>query len=259
MLPGLWPTSVPDIISTVLWIFAGIVQFVALAIMARRKFFREFPAFFSYLVVHVIEDLVAFYVERHFGRASRIYFDQYWIAQAILIALRFGVIYEIFSLVFQPYEGLRQLAAVLFRWAGLALLLMAIFTAVAGPGNEPYWAFDGSIIVERSIDLVQCGLLIFLYLFSSYFGLTWRHQVYGIALGFGLIASIELVASAVGTEFSSLTNFIVNFLPRAAYDSAATIWIVYLLSSEPSRPRVAALPQHDLEKWNLELLQLLRR
>jgi hypothetical protein len=253
------PTSVNNAVSTALWVLAGIGQFAAMVIMVRRKFFREFPAFFCYLIFHVIGDLVGFFVIHQYGRDSWQYYYQYWAAQAIFIALRFGVIYEIFSHVLQPYEGLWHLALVLFRWAGVVLVLAAAVTGAVGPSHEPDWAINGAVIVERSIDVVQCGLLIFLFVFSSYFGLTWRHHVFGIALGLGVVASMEFLAAALGTQFNSLTYVIINLLPRAAYDSAAMIWILYLRSPEPSRKQVGVMPQNEIERWNLELLQLLRR
>ena len=201
-----WPTSVHDTVSTALWIFAGI---------------SEFPAFFCYLIFHVIEDLIAFVLIRHYGRESWQYYYQYWAAQTIFIALRFGVIYEIFSHVLQPYEGLWHLALVLFRWAGVVLVLAAAVTGAVGPSHEPDWAINGAVIVERSIDVVQCGLLTFLFVFSSYFGLTWRHHVFGIALGLGVVASMETVVCGV---LGSMSFTKVNINPLARSAGSVSFW-----------------------------------
>jgi len=139
------------------------------------------------------------------------------------------------------------------------LLLAAIIAAVAGPSHEPDFALKGAVVLERSLDVVQCGLLVLLFLFASYFALTWRNYVFGIALGFGVIASVELLAAALATQFRSFSDMILNSLPRIAYAAATIIWVVYLAGSEPPRPNLTGLPQHDLEKWNQELLELLHR
>ena len=251
--------SVPIPISYLIWAVAGVGTLLALGLVFRNRLLRQFPFFSSYLAFHVIEQIVAFLVYRHFGRASWPYLYEYWVAQAIGIGLRFGIIWEIFSQVFRPYEGLRHAGTVGFRWAAVLLLVAAIVAAVAGPSHEPDFALKGAVVLERSLDVVQCGLLVLLFLFASYFALTWRNYVFGIALGFGVIASVELLAAALATQFRSFSDMILNSLPRIAYAGATIIWVAYLVSSEPPRPNLTALPQHDLEKWNQELLQLLQR
>jgi hypothetical protein len=106
---------------------------------------------------------------------------------------------------------------------------------------------------------VQSGLLVLLFLFASYFGLTWRNYVFGIALGFGLIATVELLASALAAQSTSFAWAVFDLVPRVAYVLGSIIWVAYLLSPEPARAELKTLPQHDLEKWNRELLQLLQR
>lgn len=251
---------VPLYVSNLIWLLGPAGNLVVVAAMLRRKLVQKFPFFFSYLAFHLLEAIVTFLVYRHFGRMSWAYVYEYWAVQAAGLLLRFGVIYEIFSHVLRRYEGLRRGAAVVFRCTAVLLVLAAVAIAVLGPSNEPGFAISGALVIQRSIDVVQCGLLILLFLFASYFALTWRNYVFGIALGFGLMASVELLAAALATQSpESLSVFIMNSLPRVAFDLAGVIWIIYLALPEPSRVELKALPQHDLEKWNQELLELLQR
>lgn len=251
---------VPIFISNFIWLLGAAGNLVVLALMFRRRMVREFPFFFSYLAFHVIEALVTMLIYMHFGRRSWEYLYAYWMVQAIGLSLRFGVIYEIFSHVLRPYEGLRRGGVLVFRWVVILLAVAAIGVAVVGPSNQPSFAVTGAVVAERSIDVMQCGMLVLLFLFASYFALTWRNYVFGIALGFGVIASMELLAAAVASQSSdSISGFILNSLPRIAFDFAGIIWIMYLASPEPSGGELKALPQHDLEKWNQELLELLQR
>ena len=251
--------SVPVSISYLIWGAGGLGNAFALGLMFRRRLLREFPFFFSYLMFHIVEGAVSVIFYHHFGRYSWAYLYEWWAAQAIGIALRFAIIWEIFSHMFRPYEGLRHVGAVGFRWAAVLLLLAGIVAAVAGPSHEPDFALKGAVVLERSLDVVQCGLLMVLFLFASYFALTWRSYVFGIALGFGVIASVELLAAALATQFRPFSDMILNSLPRIAYAVATIIWVIYLAGSEPARPNLTGLPQHDLEKWNQELLELLHR
>ena len=59
------------------------------------------------------------------------------------------------------------------------------------PGSRPYrtrpvWT---SIyrLVQRTLRILQCGQLVFLFLFSNYFRLSWRNRAFGIALGLGIL------------------------------------------------------------------------
>ena len=249
----------PTSISYALWIAGWAGTIGALGLMISRRLARQFPFFFTYLAFHVVESSIALAIYHYFGRRSYPYLYEFWTAQGLGLALRFAVIYEIFSHVFRPYEGLRRAGAAVFKWSAVALAAVALLAAIAGPSNEPTFAVTGALVIGRSIDVVQCGLLVMLFLFASYFALSWRNYVFGIALGFGVIASMELLAAALGTEFGSVSDLLLATLPRVAYAMGTIIWAVYLLSPEPSRMEIKALPQHELEKWNQELLELLHR
>lgn len=251
--------AVPTYISYLTWVVGGVGNLLALGLILRRRLHREFLVFFSYLLFHTIDTLVALLIYRYFGRHSSLYFYEYWVAQAIGFGLRFAVIYEIFCHLLKSYEGLRRASTLVFRWVGLALLAVALWVAIAGPSNEPMWAITGAVVAERSINVVQCGLLVLLFLFAAYFALNWRNYVFGIALGFGVIATIELLASALATQSTLFASGMFDLLPRVSYDLAVIIWTAYLLSPEPSRAELKALPQHELERWNRELLELLQR
>ena len=260
MLPQQRPAmSVPVSISYFIWAGAGLGTLVTLGLLAHKRLLRHFPFFSSYLAFHAIEQIVAVAVFYVCGRGSWAYVYEYWTAQAIGVGLRFAIIWEIFSHVFRPYEGLRHAGTMVFRWSAVLLLVAAILAAVAGPAYEPDFALKGAVVLERSMDVVQCGLLVLLFLFASYFALSWRNYVFGIALGFGVMASLELLAAVLATQFHSLSDIILNSLPRIGYVVATIIWIAYLTRPEPPRPNLTGLPQHDLEKWNQELLELLHR
>lgn len=250
---------IPTSISYAIWIAGWAGTVVALGLVYSRRLVRQFPVFFSYLAFHIVESSIALLVYHYFGRRSWPYLYEWWTAQALGLALRFAVIYEIFSHVFRPYEGLRRAGAAGFKWAAAVLVAVALIAAVAGPSNEPTFAVTGALVIGRSIDVVQCGLLVLLFLFASYFALTWRNYVFGIALGFGVIASMELLAAVLGTQFGSVSDVILAILPRVAYGIGTLIWVAYLLAPEPPRADIEALPQHELEKWNQELLELLHR
>src|SRR5512132_1894613 len=97
-----------------LWIAPALVfAFLAMA-MHRRGLRERYPFFFSYAVFQVVSFVVQFAVYHYWPKS---YFYEYWTAAALSIGISFAVIYEVFAEVFRPFEGLRDLGRVLFRWA----------------------------------------------------------------------------------------------------------------------------------------------
>jgi len=83
----------------------------------------------------------------------------------------------------------------------------------------------GLKLLDRTVSLVQCGLVLILFVFSTYFGLSWRNYAFGSGLGLGIFASVQLglvtLMAHVGMLESVALFDIVGFV---AYDSCVLIW-----------------------------------
>src|ERR1700676_772523 len=66
-------------------------------------------------------------------------------------------------------------------------------------------SFDHSPLVhavttlQRSVRIVQFGLILFLLLFSRFLGVSRKQVSFGISLGFGLFAGVELMLMALNS------------------------------------------------------------
>src|SRR5262249_46942235 len=114
-----------------LWIAHPILQSCVAAAMFSRKLHRKFPVFFLYLLAQIVIFTILFptYASGSYER----FFYAYWVSAVVSLALGFKVIHEIFLDVFQPYHTLKDLGSVLFKWAGLVMLLVAGVVAAASP------------------------------------------------------------------------------------------------------------------------------
>ena len=111
---------------------------------------------------------------------------------------------EIFKDAFRPYEALRDLSVILFRWSALVVLLVGVMWAINGNHKSDNGAIvDAILLAERSVRLMQCGLVFFLLLFSEYLGISRRSPLFGISLGFGLFAAVNML---VATGYDSPWN-----------------------------------------------------
>jgi len=54
------------------------------------------------------------------------------------VVLGFKVIHEVFLDVFRPYHTLRDLGSVLFKWAGLVMLMVACVVAASTPSGSDF-------------------------------------------------------------------------------------------------------------------------
>src|SRR5713226_5650467 len=214
-----------------LWMAHPALQLSVAAVMFRRKLHREFPVFFAYIVFQILIFSFLFPIYRLGNPAY--YFYSYWVCAGISLALGFKVIHEIFQDIFRPHHTLKDLGSVLFKWAALVMLLVAGVVLAASPSaNEPL--VRAVLTVQRCVRVIQCGLVLFLLFFSKYLGVSWRQRSFGIALGFGGFASIELGASALYYcgKISQTTLSLANMV---AYNCAILIWLGYGLAKAPSK------------------------
>jgi hypothetical protein len=231
-----------------LW-FLPVPVFVCLAVaMLRRKLHTRWPLFFAYAIFQVADFAIGFYF---YHRSQTQYFYSYWTTTVISVGLGFGVIYEVFTEVFRPFVGLRDLGKTLFRWATLVMILAVIVIAAATGPTPRHPIFVAVLTFGRSIRIMQCGLVLLMILCSSYLGLHWRNRIFGISLGFGLIAATDLVVVTLWTTYNPQATWTLSLIKMAAYNFAALLWTAYMLLPEPARKAASQMVRAD--QWNFAL------
>jgi hypothetical protein len=235
----------------VLWCAHPVLQLGVAGVMVRRKLYRRFPVFFRYVLCQVAIFAALFPV--YLSGSYKPFFYGYWISAAISLVLGFLVIQEIFLDVFQPYHTLKDLGAVLFKWAGLVMLLAAGVVAAASPATSQGPLVEAVSTVQRCVRVIQCGLVLFLLVFSRYLGVSWRQRSFGIALGFGGFASAELFAVALNAShyLSETSTGIINM---CAYNLAILTWAGYMWANDSTREPVTMLLKS--QRWDQSLADL---
>src|SRR5579863_656039 len=162
----------------VLEFIAPTLQLGVLIAMCRRGLHRDYPFFFYYSILQIVSvPLLA--AIRLFSYTA--YYYGYYVVLGLSILISFAVLQEIFKDAFRPYEALRDLSAILFRWSALVALLVGVMWAInATHKSENGGIIDAILLGERSVRLMQCGLVFFLLLFSEYLGISRRSLVFGI-------------------------------------------------------------------------------
>jgi hypothetical protein len=235
-----------------LWCAQPILQSVVAVILWRRKLHKQFPVFFLFLLAQVANFAVT--LPLWLVGDFKTYFVFFWLGEAVNAVLGFKVIHEIFLDVFRPYHTLKDLGTLLFKWAGVVMLLVSVVVAFSN-------SFDQNPLVhalttlQRSVRIVQLGLILFLLLFSSFLGVSRKQVSFGISLGFGLFAGVELMLYALNSGGFVKLNHL-NLINMSTYNLAIFVWLGYSLSRKTVR--LAAVNHLQTQRWEQGLADLQR-
>jgi hypothetical protein len=234
----------------VLWIAHPILQTAIAIAMFRFGRHRQFRYFFAYIIAQIVTFAVVFPTYRY-NLAAWPYLS--WLSTAVSVALGFKVIHEAFLDAFRPFHTLRDLGTVLFKWAGLVMLLVAGVVSVSTNSSDTAPWVQAILTAQRCVRIIQVGMVLFLIFFARYLGVSRRQYSFGIALGFGCFAMVELslVASWVGDHLNNLSMGLVNM---AAYNCALLVWLTYTLAESPVREAPANLLRP--QRWEQSLTDI---
>ena len=242
-----------------LWIIGLLLKATLLIVLTVRKVWRRFPIFTAYASSNFVFG-VALYILHAISPSNIAYFYLYWVSQAIGLVLGLGVIYEIFAHLFRPYPALRKLALLMFRVAVLVLVALGCIAAYFQPHAVTEKISAAFLAGEIGTRILQVGLLVFLFIFASVFGLYWRQYAFGIALGLGLYAIVQLVSVAARSQFGRETaSHTFAVVGMVAFNSSLLIWLGYLLAPELAASRSELPRKAMLEQWNQALVELIQR
>jgi hypothetical protein len=223
--------------------------------MLRRKLHREFPVFFALVVAECIDSWVAMPIK---AISYKAFFIEYYAVATVTSLLGFALLREIFLHIFRPYDALRNFGKMLFRWSAAVLILIASVMTISSAPFTSAPVVNFILTLDRSVRLMQCGLVIFLYLFARQLGLTERHRVFGVSVGFGVFASVHLMTVTLTALFPAVTSSHAMYLLNVPYQLAwlvtVAIWTIYMYRPEPERRRATVLELP--ESWNYKLAEI---
>jgi hypothetical protein len=106
------------------------------------------------------------------------------------------------------------------------------------------------LTAQRCVRIIQVGMVLFLLFFARYLGVSRKQHSFGIALGFGSFAVVELalLASWAGDHMG---NVALNLINMSAYNAALLIWLGYTLAKSPAREAASSLLRP--QRWEQSL------
>lgn len=237
-----------------LWIGGIALQILLTAVLLAKRTWRNYPFFAAYIFFNLFETAATISVYR----VHAAYFYSFWICEAIGIVLGLAVVREIFTNIFSPHAALRKLATLIFRVAVVALILLACGAIYERSGNARSIA-NGIILATEATRIIELGLIMFLFLSSSAFGLHWRQNEFGIALGLGTCAAVELVNVTLMPHLSPAAAQVLSLVRSLSFNCSLLIWLGYLLVPERATSSGEIPKQAQLEQWNQAVMELINR
>jgi len=230
-----------------LWLMSPIMLGAVAVRMAREGARREFPMFFNYCVYYA-GTITGLLLVQYFGKYVH-YFYAYWATNAVGALFGIAVIYEVFTSAFRSLHGLRHLGALAFKW----IAVLCIFGAVLlGLSNQPVHGrvlLSSVLNIERTVRFMQIGLLLMLFTASKQIGMSTRSRAFGIALGFGVNASVTMFISMLAEK--SLTHvFLLSVLNSLVYVLSMSIWATYFFLPALKESPVILPVTSPLVRWN---------
>jgi hypothetical protein len=214
------------------WFAGPLLQITLAVFMVRRGFHKLFPRFFTYILFQTLKSTGLFIAFRYFS--SEIYFDAYWTGNTTSVLLTVAVMDEILRNLFKEYGGVQIVGTTIFRWSCGLLLVLAILSALSNRDGAADTAVAAVFGLERGVRVMQVGLFLLLMLLSRALKNCWRQPVFGIALGFGAFASVELILVSFVLSHGNIHGAKISLIKSMAYNLVTLVWAGYL-SQHPER------------------------
>lgn len=230
----------------------GLLAILAVVLVVQGVW-RRYPLFTAYILMDLLQSLILYGLQNH----KLAYIYTYWPFELTTMFLGLGVVYEIFRNLLASYSSLNRIATMLFQISLVSLVLTGCIVMYSQPpmsGNRFMAAF---VVIEQGIRIIEVGLLVALFLFSSAFGLHWKQHVFGIGLGLALFTAVALAGAAFTARISPHMMPWIILARQTSFGVSLLVWFVYLLA--PEQVTIAGeVPQRgQLEEWNRAVKELI--
>jgi hypothetical protein len=245
-----------------LWVAPNLFLLALAFLIWKRGISREIPVFLSFAILSATGDLSAFLADIIPSVSAENYWRILWAGLLIESLLKFLVLGEVFSRVFNSYPSISRLGRLAVGGFGAALVLIAGLIAGFAQGDSTMRLISGAHLLEQTVFVIESGLIVFLFLFAAYFHLSWDRLSFGILLGLGISACEHLATWAIiaNASPSAQARTLFAFLNMGTYHFCVLIWFYYLLVPQKVVAKsTVLLPENNLAVWNRELERLLQQ
>lgn len=236
--------------------YAPLVLLAALLVqIVRLKANKLFPWFFAYVCFAVIAGAARFLMRNH----AHSYLVIYWTTEAGYNALHLLAIYEVYRTVFRGLARIWWFHLIFPCTLIVAISLLAVHIKYT-PLQTSNRLFAVIITSDLGVQLLQALVFVVLVACVALLQLRWRQYAFGITAGFGLYATVALIAITKISVFVTSSTIVWGWILVAAYTGAVLTWLWFF--RKPQKPESLGVSEESIlrAKHELELyLDLIRR
>lgn len=245
-----------------LWVAPSILVLVLVCRLWQKSLQRQHALFIAFAVASAVEQLTLYCCDVIPSVTARTWWEVFWVGLLVEGILKFALVGEIFAQAFDAYRSIARLGTRLIRTVGVTLVLAAAIAAGFAPRDSLFGIVSGAHLLQQAIYLIECGLLLFIFVFSAYFSVQLSRSVFGIAVGLAVSGCVHLATWAIIANggLSDERRVLLDFVNMATYHVCVLVWFYYLLvPAKVAAKSAVSVPEHTLEVWNQELERLLQQ
>jgi hypothetical protein len=222
-----------------------------------KKQWADFWALGSFLAVRLGSSLTGGFLiasAHHLTKAQRVvafhrYFYDYWASYALESILSLMIIYGVFRLAMAPLKGLQNLGMLVFRWAAVISVAVAIGSAFTPGAATQDYLLRAIEQMQRTQSILTLCLLVFVCFAIRPMGLSYSSRIFGVSLGLGFLSTNNLVQAAWFSNKSGIhtVNDVIN---GAVICATMAIWTSYFALPEPKRRLIVLPTTSPFLRWN---------
>jgi cation transport ATPase len=221
-------------------------------VLLYRKQHKEFPLFFSYVIVTILVGVIRLAAQ---AAPTIVYRYTYWISDLVSVAFAFLATYELF--IKRLFPGFYKVRFFRYLFPAVASVITLIVVCVALYGNHNRVL----LLTARIYEFLRAATLFFFVALMTMLGRRWEKKEFGIAFGFGLDVAFSLASIALASQsLGSIANWVhtgnrnallLNTLPVVAYDIACIVWLYCFWTTRETStaPPISPEALAEAKKW----------
>ena len=249
------PAPTYSLTQKLIWFTNPPILFLCAFFLYRRTDFRSFLGFFCYLLFVAATTIATYFVYGHWGYSSYPSFYVGWITNIVSIGISFYVLYEVVRNVLT--SGTLKLSRSNIVLLTSTLLMLAALISLTFQAKNDVLLSKILFISENLARFEQIGLLITLAILTLFFGFYWGDLAFGVAVGFGFYAFMQLVGIYGRGRLGPMANHAYNLTSAWSYQIASLIWLFYIWKKP--KPPLKALPSDKVSEYTEAIERLIKK
>jgi hypothetical protein len=225
------------------WALSTLVELVLLYFLVRRQVYRSHPAFFSYILIAVLQSAVIAVSYRVFGPGSAASYNIGWGSQAVVICSRWLAITEVAKKALGEFSGIWTMVGRILFVMGLGVLVYALVS------GRDQWTLS-VLTADRAVEMCIASFIVAMFVFVKYYRVQMSQMDRMLAIGFCLYSCFFVINDSIYQAWIRTAGPLWNYLETLTYLASLLLWMGAVARYSESRVAASApplTPEHYLE------------